>query len=173
MTAVPILLADAVTHAINIASGNGYFGQPIEARRSYPDWDLEYQDLDGVNGPAIDVVFVSGQSSGGDTVDLDSVSSLNYEPSVDVCIRNRFKQADRDPKDGRLMNGPVDALVGLVEKTHELLASMREQQIEIAPGQTAEWVSASVRAYVNQRRLREGMFEGVVRINFSVTKEGM
>jgi hypothetical protein len=30
-----------------------------------------------------------------------------------------------------------------------------------------------VRTYVNQRRLREGMFEGVVRINFQISKAGV
>jgi hypothetical protein len=173
MTAVPILLADAVTAAINTAAGDDYFGIRITARRSYPDWDIEYQDLDGLDTPAVDVVFVSGQASGGDTVDLDSVSSLNYEPSVDICVRKRFKQADREGKTGRLLNQPVDAMVNLVEKMHELMASLRDSQIEIALGQTAEWVNANVRAYVNQRRLREGFFEGVVRVNFSVTREDM
>lgn len=169
MTAIPILLADAVTTVINTAEAASAFGVSFTARRSYPDWDLEYTDL---TETAVDVVFVSGQASGGDLVELDSVGSLNYEPSVDACVRHRFGPSDREAKTGRLLNASVDPLVKLVEKLQEVLAAERDTELTIDTGIEANWVDAQVRTYVNQRRLREGMFEGVVRINFQISKAG-
>lgn len=171
MTAVPILLADAVTTSINAAVDDDYFAMDFTARRSYPDWDLDYKDLSGEDAPAVDVVFISGQSSGGDTVELDSYGSIEYQPSVDICVRYRFDPSDRDPTIGRLLNSSVDPLVKLVEQIHELLASGRLESLQLNETTVADWVDANVRAYVNQRRLREGMFEGVVRVNFSVTRQ--
>jgi hypothetical protein len=171
MTAIPILLAEAVTTVINDAVADEYFSMDFTARRSYPDWDLEYKDLNDTDAPAVDVVFISGQSSGGDTVELDSYGSLNYQPAVDVCVRFRFDPSDRDATVGRLRNSSVDPLVKLIEEIHELLASGRITSLQLNETTEADWVDANIRAYVNQRRLREGMFEGVVRVNFSVTRQ--
>jgi hypothetical protein len=170
MTAIPILLADAVTTVINTAEAASAFWVGFTARRSYPDWDLEYTDL---TETAVDVVFVSGQASGGDLVELDSVGSLNYEPSVDVCVRHRFGPSDREAKTGRLLNASVDPLVKLVEKLQEVLATNRANQIEIVSGTYAKWIDATMRTYVNQRRLREGLFEGACRVRFNVYKRGV
>jgi hypothetical protein len=125
-----------------------------------------------LDGTEVDVVFVSGQGSGGDLVELDSVGSLNYEPAVDICVRHRFGPSDREPKTGRLLNASVDPLVKLVEQLQEVLAAERQTELALAGGLEASWINASVRTYVNQRRLREGFFEGVVRINFGISKDG-
>jgi hypothetical protein len=170
MTAIPILLADAVTTVINTAVDASTFAVSFTPRRSYPDWDLSYEDLDGTE---VDVVFVSGQGSGGDLVELDSVGSLNYEPSIDVCVRHRFGPSDREPKTGRLLNASVDPLVKLVEQLQEVLAAERQTELALPGGPEASWINASVRTYVNQRRLREGFFEGVVRINFGISRGGI
>lgn len=171
MTAVPILLAEAITTAINDAVDESYFETAFSARRSYPDWDIDYKDLQGFGDPVVDVVFVSGQASGGDTIELDSAGSQNYQPSVDICVRYRFGASDRDSETGRLLNGPVDNLVSLVEQLHELMASERMTSLQLNDTLVADWFNANVRTYVNQRRLREGYFEGVVRVNYSVTKD--
>lgn len=170
MTAVPILLADAVTAVINTAEAASTFGISFTARRSYPDWDLAYEDLVAT---AVDVVFVSGQASGGELIELDSADSLNYEPSVDVCVRHRFGPSDREANTGRLLNASVDPLVKLIEQLHEVLAAGRDTELTIGTGIEANWIDSNVRTYVNQRRLREGMFEGVVRVNFNVSKGGI
>ena len=170
MTAIPILLADAVTTVINTAEAASTFAVSFTPRRSYPDWDLSYEDLDGTE---VDVVFVSGQGSGGDLVELDSVGSLDYEPSIDVCVRHRFGPSDREPKTGRLLNASVDPLVKLVEQLQEVLATNRGTELSLGSGIEASWSNATMRTYVNQRRLREGFFEGVVRVNFDVSKDGI
>lgn len=171
MTAVPILLADAVTTVLNTAVNADYFATEFTARRSYPDWDVEYKDLAGSGSPVVDVVFVSGQGSGGDTIELDSAGSQNYQPAVDICVRYRFGASDRSSQTGRLLNASVDPLVKLVEQLHELMASGRAASLQLSQMIRADWMDANVRAYVNQRRLREGYFEGVVRVNYSVTKD--
>ena len=170
MTAVPILLADAVTTVINTAETASAFGVSFTARRSYPDWDLEYKDLEDTQ---VDVVFVSGQASGGDVVELDSVDSLEYNPAVDICVRHRFGPNDRETATGRLLNASVDPLVKRVEQLQEVLAAERGALLPLASGIEANWTDATVRTYVNQRRLREGLFEGVCRVRFNVSKGGM
>lgn len=169
MTAIPILLADAVTTVINTAVAADTFAVEFEARRSYPDWDLSYADLEE-RKTLVDVVFVSGQGGNGDLVELDSAASLNYEPALDICVRHKFGQDDRTNKEGRLLNDSVDPLVKLIEQLHELLAEDRLTSLEITTGIYANWVDTSIRAHVNQRRLREGCFEGVVRVRFDVSK---
>lgn len=170
MTAIPTLLADAVTTVINTAEAANTFGISFTARRSYPDWDLSYEDLTSTQ---VDVVFVSGQGSGGEEIGLDAVDSLSCEPSVDVCVRHRFGPSDREANTGRLLNASVDPLVKLIEQLQEVLAAGRDTELTIGTGIEANWIDANVRAYVNQRRLREGMFEGVVRVNFNVSKGGI
>jgi hypothetical protein len=165
MTAVPILLANEVVAVINTAETADQF-DPLEfrARRSYADWDDDYKDLSGL---AVDVVF-SASSSG--AIELDSVSSLRSQPTIDVAIRRRFLQSDRDESTGRLRNESVDPLVSLVEQIHELLAAERDQSFDLGDGISANWMEANVVSWVNQRMLREGLFEGVIRIRFDVNK---
>jgi hypothetical protein len=167
MTAVPILLANEVVAVINTAAAADQF-TPLEfaARRSYPDWDDDYKDLSDL---AVDVVFTASNSG---QIELDSVSSLGSEPTIDVAVRKRFLQADRDESTGRLRNESVDPLVRLVEQIHELVAAERGAAIELGDGISANWMESNVVSWVNQRMLREGLFEGVVRIRFNVNKPG-
>lgn len=164
MTAVPIQLADEVAAVINTAGTAGEFA-PLEfrARRSYADWDDEYKDLEDL---AVDVVFTASNSG---QIDLDSASSLGSQPTIDVAVRKRFQQADRD-ETGRLKNTSVDPLVRLVEQIHELLVAERGESLELGDGITANWDESNVVSWVNQRLLREGLYEGVVRIRFDVNK---
>jgi len=166
MSAVPILLADAVATAINAAEVADQF-EPLEfvARRSYADWDEEYTDLSDM---AVDVVFTASNSG---AIELDSASSLMSEPTIDVAIRKRFGQSDRD-ETGRLKNESVDPFVSLVEQIHELFSGDRASDIDLGGGITANWTEGNVVSWVNQRMLREGLFEGVVRLRFSVNKAG-
>ena len=167
MTAVPILLANEVVAVINTAAAADQFAiGDIAARRSYPDWDDDYKDLQDL---AVDVVFTASNSG---QIELDSVSSLGSEPTIDVAVRKRFLQADRDESTGRLRNESVDPLVRLVEQINELVAAERYAVIELGDGISANWLESNVVSWVNQRMLREGLFEGVVRIRFNVTKPG-
>jgi hypothetical protein len=167
MSAVPIQLADAVAEVINAAAADDQF-EPLEfvARRSYADWDEEFTDLKEM---AVDVVF-SASSAG--VVELDSASSLGSEPTIDIAVRKRFSPNDRDDRVGRLRNESVDPLVSLIEKIHELFSGDRANDIDLGGGIIAHWSEGNVVSWVNQRMLREGLFEGVVRLRFNVSKAG-
>ena len=167
MTAIPILLADAVATAINTAAGDGDFTpQSFTARRSYPDWDDDFADLKDL---AVDVVFVSSNGSSGQLAELDSASTLETEPAVDIAVRKRFEPSDRE-SDGRLKNASVDPLVKLVEKLHETFAEGRMTSLSLASGIDANWIDTSVRTYCDYAKLRQGYFLGVVRIRWNVSK---
>jgi len=167
MTAIPILLADAITAAINTAAGGGAFApQAFTAKRSYPDWDDDFKDLKSLS---LDVVWVSSDGSGA-LAELDSFSSLETEPSIDIAIRKRFEPSDRETN-GRLKNASVDPLVKLVEQIYELFAAGRMESIDLGNGIEANWVDASIRTHCDYRRLREGYFLGVIRLRWNVSKE--
>ena len=126
MSATPIALADAVAAVINTAvAAVALETVGFTARRSYPDWDDEFKDLSGL---AVDVVFVS---SGGDQVELDSESTIDTEPSVDIAIRKRFAPADRETT-GRLKSSSVDPMIKLVEQVHELAAGNDQDVLRLS-----------------------------------------
>ena len=165
MTAVPILIADAVAAEINTA-GDGEvidtFG--MVAKRTYADWDDCFEDLsDG--GAALDVVFRSAGK-----ISLNSFGSLLHEPSIHVAIRKRFEPSDRED-DGRLKQSSVDPLVSLLEEIYEHFAT-RRNSVSL-PGETnATWEGEdSVIRSVDQAKLRQGLFEGYVEIRFQYDKE--
>lgn len=171
MSAVPILLADAVTEVINTAVAADYFETDgFTAERSYPDWDDDFEGLDKLT---VDVVFVASASDGGDLMELDSAGSVDSEPEVDISIRKRFQPSDRSrpgAADGRVKKTAADPLVKLVEQIHEKMAEDRQEAIELVAGVDANWIDASIRTYCDYKRLREGNFLGVVRVRFNVSK---
>lgn len=172
MSAIPTLLADAVTAVLNAAVAAESLSSLTTAemdaltiRRSYPDWDDDFKDLKTL---AVDVVFVSSGSNGGDMFELDSAAALGSDLAVDVAVRYRFAPTDRET-DGRLKNTSVDKYVHLVDEIHQKLAGSRATALSIT-GLSANWLDASVRTYVDYRRLREGVFLGVVRVRYNVSK---
>lgn len=166
MNAVPILLADAATAVLNTAVQASYFDvRGFTVNRSYPDWDNEFADLKSV---AVDVVFVT--SGGTDLVELDTEGTIDSEPAVDIAVRKRFEPIDRE-HDGRVKKSALDPLVRLVEQIHEKLAAGRGTALSLASGIDANWMDATVRTFCDYKRLREGVFLGVVRVRFDVSKE--
>jgi hypothetical protein len=167
MTAIPILLAEAVKTVINTAqAANAYTPQVFTAERSYPTWDDEFASLKNL---AVDVVWVSSGSNGGTLAELDSEQSIQTEPAIDIAIRKRFEPSDREAN-GDLKRSSIDPLVKLVEQIYETLAGDRMQAITLASGLHANWVDTSVRTYCDYGRLRQGCFLGCVRIRFDVSK---
>jgi len=168
MSAVPILLADALTTVVNTAQQASQLGTlSFTAVRSYPDWDDDFKDIKALE---VDVVPVM---SAGDLVDLDAVGTINTEPAVDVCIRKRFEPGDKETsgaKAGRLKKTSVDPLVRLVEQIHELFSGDRDTAVTLSGSIVANWMDATVRTYCDYKRLREGVFLGVVRVRYDVSK---
>lgn len=168
MTATPILLAEAMTTVINTAVSNDEFGElSFTARRSYPDWDDDFKDIKDL---AVDVVFVASVGSGGDLAELDTFSTLEMQPMVDIAVRKRFSSSDRESTAGRLRNTSVDPIVNLVEQLHELFAGDRNTSLDLGGGLVANWVEANVRTHCDYSRLREAHFLGVVRVTWNVSK---
>lgn len=172
MSAIPTLLADAVAAVLNaekasFTSLTAGERSALTVRRSYPDWDDDFKGLDSL---AVDVVFVSSGASGGDLVELDSETTLNTDPAIDVAVRYRFEASDRE-SDGRFKNTSVDRFVSLIEDIHEVLAGERMQALSIT-GLSANWLDTSVRTYCDYKRLREGVFLGVVRVRYNASKVG-
>lgn len=168
MSAVPILLADAIAAVINTAVGADYFETSgFTAVRSYPDWDDDFKDLKTL---AVDVVPVTGN---GDLMSLDSASSVDSEPAIDISVRKRFGSSDRQrpgAATGQIKKTAIDPLVKLVEQLHEKMASIRDSPLSLESGIDANWIDATIRTYCDYSHLREGNFVGVVRVKFNVSK---
>lgn len=166
MSAIPILLADAITAVINADQAASAFGSvSFTAKRSYPTWDDDFKELKDLS---VDVVFVSS-AGGGVLAELDTEATLNTEPAIDIAVRKRFEPSDRE-SNGDLKKSAVDPLVKLVEKIYEQLAGDRMQAISLASGISANWIETLIRTHCDYGRLRQGCFLGCVRIRFDVSK---
>jgi hypothetical protein len=166
MSAIPILLADAITAVINTAEAADAFSQAFTAVRSYPIWA---DDFEGLKDLSVDVVFVSSGGQGA-LAELDSAQTLETEPAIDIAVRKRFQTPDRDDTTNEVKASSVDALVKLVEEIYETVAADRMTAIELASGVYANWVDSTIRTYCDYDRLRQGVFVGIVRIRFVVSK---
>ena len=166
MSAIPILLADAITAVVNADQAANVFGQSFTAQRSYPTWD---DDFSGLKNLAVDVVFVSSNGSNGALAELDSETTLSTEPAIDIAVRKRFEASDRE-SNGDLKKSSIDPLVKLVEKIYEQLAGDRMQSLTIESGLSANWIDTSIRTHCDYGRLRQGVFLGCVRVRFEVSK---
>jgi hypothetical protein len=166
MSAVPILLADAITAVVNADQAANVFGLSFTAQRSYPTWD---DDFTGLKDLAVDVVFVSSNGRDGALAELDSAATLQTQPAIDIAVRKRFEAIDRE-SNGDLRKASIDPLVKLVEKIYEQLAGDRMQALTVASGLSANWLDTSVRTYCDYGRLRQGCFLGCVRVRFDVSK---
>ena len=168
MSAVPILLADALTAVVNTAQQASQLGTlSFTAVRSYPDWDDDFKDL-----KALEVDFIP-VTSAGDLVELDTERTINSDPAVDIVVRKRFEPGDKETsgaKAGRLKKTAVDPLVRLVEQIHELFSEDRFTAVSLSGGHHANWTDATVRTYCDYARLRQGVFLGVVRVRYNVSK---
>ena len=169
--AVSIQVAQAIADEINAAAEAGEFAiGKFVCRRSYVDWDEKFSDLSCMQ---VDVVYTSHSAGGGSTIQLDNYASLLYRVPIDIAIRKRFDPCDRDPDTNRLKNEPVDELVTLLQELHELFATRRNSGVTPLTAIDANWIDADVLSWVNQRKLRAGLFEGVIRIMFHVSRESV
>lgn len=165
MSAVPIRIADAVVAEINAAvTASSFSTLGFTAVRRYFDWDADYKDLDTM---AVEVVFRVTQPR--DSIALESAGTLSYKVATDIVIRKRFATSDRNDSDGRLKNTSVDPLVTLLQEFHELFVTTRNT-IPLDSETSANWTGSDVLSWVNQAKLRQGLFEGVVRIEFDFQK---
>lgn len=169
--AAPVALTDAITAVVNAAVvAESFETLGFTAVSSYPDWDDEFSDLKDL---AVDVVFVSSPLNGTDLVELDSAGSINTDPEVDIVVRKRFEPSDRERAGGatgRIKRASINPLVKLVEQIHELVEAGRDTALDLGDGVSANWVDSAVRTYCDYKRLREGLFLGVVRVGFNVSK---
>jgi len=165
MSSVSIQIAQAVTDDINAYT---FAIGAFTARRSYADWDEKFSDL---NDMQVDVVYVSHQTSRDDAMmELDSATTMLYRPAVDIAVRKRFEDDARDTVTGRMNVSAVDPYVSLLEEIHELFVSRRNTDVLRSTTLDATWDESMVLSWVNQKKLRAGLFEGVVRITFNVSR---
>lgn len=158
MAAVLIEVADALTAELRSAVEDGEFaGLHFDPERSYADWDEELADLDCLHVDIVPATY--------DETDLDTRGSVGYVVSVDVVIRKKFSQEKRQ-QNGKIDPEEIDRLVLFVEEIHEYLCKIRLTGYE-----DASWKEAMIRSAYSREHLRTmGMFLGVIRVSFDVSK---
>ena len=157
---IPIRTANAVVTELLAAS----FETSVTGKvfREYPIWDEDFKGLDTLR---VSVVYVVHATE----VLLDTQNSIQYLPAIDICIRKRFGIDDDDDTTGKLLLASIDPLVYLLEQIHEHFIAERNS-IPLDDETTAKWLEADIKSWVNLKKLRKGLFEGVVRITFSIRK---
>lgn len=162
----PIRIADAVVAEINAANALGTFGvSDFTARRSYPDWDESFKDLDYL---AVEVVYSPNEDK---PVQLKSYGFVDLEPTVNIVVRKRFGPDDRDESaKGRLLNSSVDPLVTLIDEMRLFFLGKRNATI-LADEPNAKWSGDSqVRRWYDAAKIRMGLFEGYVQLKFNLSE---
>lgn len=161
MAAVIVDLADAIAAELSAAS-IATFGVSFTAESSYADWHDELEDMDTLH---VDVVVVRHEDS-----ELADRGSTKYGLAVDVGFRKRFGAASQSSSTGRINKAEVDALVLMVEKTHEwFLDGGTGRQLATMP--SAVWESTDVKLTYSRKLLRDKrMYVGVVRVKYEVNK---
>lgn len=159
MTATPaelVSVADAIVAELaNLVSE--HVGE-IEPVRSYADWAEELKDLGDFR---VDVVPVGYPEE-----EADSRGSIGYRCAVDVGVRKKFAQADRESS-GRIKLAEIDKLVGLVQEIHTFLFNRRLSTYE-----GAAFREVKFRVVCSRKHLRDdGLFLGVVRVFYDVSAE--
>ena len=164
MAAVLVDVAEEIKEELNTASAAGDFSLPFEAVRSWADWDEKLKDLDKLH---VDVV------SGGAKIKLADRVTLDYLVSVDIGIRKRFKDTDRNQDTGQFENASIDALVLLQQEIFEFFAPMSaDAGRALAALPEAVWKEFEPRVWVDRSLLRENdQFMGIARIIHEVSRQ--
>jgi hypothetical protein len=149
-----VAVAEAIKEELNAQPQT--FTLPFDAVRSY-DTETELEDLDTLH---VDVVPVKAPIS------LETQGSVEYRSAVDIGVRKKFGQADRDAS-GAIDIAKIDQLILLVQQIAEALIEMR-----LTAHPDAAWQSTEVRVWYVPRHLRElGQFTGIVRVEFATQRE--
>ena len=160
MASVLVQVADAIRHELTLGTS---FVLAIDPQRSYADWDEELTEEAVLR---VDVVPVRVATS-----ELDARGQLNYGCEVDIGIRYRFPQEERQQLNGRVAVGAVDNLVELVEQIHEYFVDEDNSGRRLAQYTSAVWQSTDIRAsYVRDMLRQLGQFVGIVRVTYEAQK---
>jgi hypothetical protein len=125
----------------------------VVPERSYADFDLELDD-DEIH---VDVVVVSTKQ----TVELGSRGKNRYEVPIDVALRKKFGESDKDPTTGRTIIDKIDEMMLLAQTLSEALIP------EELGGLGSLWQSSELISLPLLKHIRElRQFTSIVRVTF-------
>jgi hypothetical protein len=157
MASVLVTVAEAVKDELALGS----FVRTIAPERSYADWDEELTDAGLLHVDVVPVRVADTQ--------LAARGELQYSCEVDIGVRYRFSQEEREQYSGRVSVAEVDALVDLVEQFHEYFTDADNAGRRLSTYTAATWQATDIRASYSRDMLRTlGQFTGVVRVTYEV-----
>lgn len=161
--AVLVACADAVVRTLN-ADPEDNFGQQFEAKRSYADWELAFEDDSDDRGRLhVDVVPVSQLPT-----ELETRGSVSYTPSIDVVVRFALGQEFREAN-GEFTLDQLDALVLFVQRIAEFFTADRFGDAEDFAWD-ADTGTKIMAAYKPSHLRQHHQFTGIVRIPFTASR---
>lgn len=157
-------MADAVPVAVHKAAhaflAAATLSQAIDPQRNYADWKLELKEL---NVLRVDVVLVSTAWQSELTA---RGAKLAYTVPIDIAVRYRFGQADKDDDSGELSVTKIDELMGLTAEIHELFTEQRLTNFQAGVWQESRVLVAPLISALRER----SQFTGINRITFRAEK---
>ncbi len=168
MASVLVQVADAVTKLVNDHKpDSSYTTQRPDstycpnALRSYGDFILDIEKADELH---IDVIPVSPLAT-----ELATRGGIKYLASIDILLRYKCKQNEKDNDTGRVDQSIVDDLVSLTELFSELFQDASHRRL---PGyEAATYKSSMIRTVAPGDILMQRMFTSRIRAVYSVHKE--
>lgn len=153
--ALAIQVADEVVTELLAAS----LSQSVTPVRSYADWTLELKNAASLR---VDVVPVANEVK----IEADCRDGVEYDIAIDIAVRKKFSQDDRDEDTGDIQNSSVDPLTFYVEEIAENFVLNRFADLEVAT-----WQGTKIEALFIPQHLRElSQFTGIVRLSFQASR---
>lgn len=166
---MPDAVVTAVTKGVLAELAGAVFSQTITPERSYADWELalETERAEDGNRLLVDVVghMTTQEVMPAARGDVGS-PKLRYGVTVDIAVRKRFDQGQRDGDTGRVQLAEVDELVYLVQEIGEHFNLQRMNEFTAATHDKTEVVVNPDRLHLREFK----QFTGIVRITFNAFK---
>lgn len=148
--------ADAVRATI----ATGSYSLTIEPELAY-DTDLALEDADTLH---VDIV------PAGLTQEADSRASLAYSALIDVAVRYRYSQTQRNDTTQKVTHDNLEMYVDLLEEISEHLATPANRALTDKP--KATWLRNDMKMPWLPQHLREhGQFTGIFQATYYVARD--
>lgn len=162
-TAVCVAIAEAVKDRIE--SATALTSREYTVRRSYLEWDLELKGLEKAELQEAEKLLIDVVAHSTDQqVELSARGVLRYTVPIDIAVRRKFGESEKDLATGRIKVEEIDKHVLLVEELHKMFTTYRLGDFPYAVWDN-EKGGTTILANPHRDHLRElRQFTGIVRV---------
>lgn len=164
--AVSVMVAEAVKERI-IAGADSLTETEYTVRRSYLEWDLDLKGLEKSelsDGEMLTIDVVAHTTD--QETELSSRDTNRFTVPIDIAVRRKFGENEKDKTTGRIKIKEIDRYVLLIQELHLMFTAKRLVQVDF-PYSVWDGEKGGTRILANPDRdhLRElKQFTGIVRV---------